>query len=274
MFQKITNRIFFGFSIPLFSLLFLGIIVYVNNNNNKVIRWQEENRQGIENIRAVNEISYDISRIIGSIRGYALYPGDRSYRSTYDVAREDMLKNQKELKNLISDSDIKSAIDELIKIGNEYDRVAAGVYPLVDANNLAEAKQVILIPQIAKIDELRNVAVVKLEKQIEENLTAIEKSQQFTIVVVIVGILLTIILTISAALWVALPLKKLLISLLEQIQKSGIQITTSATQIAASGKQLEATVTEQAASTNQVAATAKEISATSQQLLKTMDEVG
>ncbi|HEY9851239.1 MAG TPA: methyl-accepting chemotaxis protein, partial [Leptolyngbyaceae cyanobacterium] len=62
--------------------------------------------------------------------------------------------------------------------------------------------------------------------------------------------------------------------LIQQVQKSGIQITTSTTQIAASGKQLEATVTEQAASTNQVAATAKEIAATSQQLLKTMDEVG
>ncbi len=63
-------------------------------------------------------------------------------------------------------------------------------------------------------------------------------------------------------------------SLIRQLQKTGIQITTSATQIAASGKQLEATMTQQAASTNQVAATAKEIAATSSGLVKTMDEVG
>src|SRR5919202_50028 len=62
-------------------------------------------------------------------------------------------------------------------------------------------------------------------------------------------------------------------TLIRQVQKTGIQITTSATQIAASGKQLEATLTEQAASTNQVAATAKEIAATSSQLVKTMEEV-
>src|SRR4028118_26050 len=62
-------------------------------------------------------------------------------------------------------------------------------------------------------------------------------------------------------------------SLIRQVQKTGIQITTSATQIAASGKQLEATLSEQAASTNQVAATAKEIAATSSQLVKTMEEV-
>ncbi|MEB3180171.1 MAG: methyl-accepting chemotaxis protein [Nostocaceae cyanobacterium] len=68
-------------------------------------------------------------------------------------------------------------------------------------------------------------------------------------------------------------MSKNLNSLITQVQKSGIQITTSATQIAASGKQLEATVTEQVASTNEVAATAKEIAATSAQLVKTMDEV-
>jgi methyl-accepting chemotaxis protein WspA len=62
-------------------------------------------------------------------------------------------------------------------------------------------------------------------------------------------------------------------TLIRQVQKTGIQITTSATHIAASGKQLEATLTEQAASTNEVAATAKQIAATSSQLVKTMDEV-
>ncbi|MBD2774160.1 methyl-accepting chemotaxis protein [Iningainema tapete] len=62
-------------------------------------------------------------------------------------------------------------------------------------------------------------------------------------------------------------------SLIHQVQKSGIQITTSATQIAASGKELEATVTEQLASTNEVAATARQIAATSSQLVRTMDQV-
>ncbi|MFL9462140.1 methyl-accepting chemotaxis protein [Scytonema tolypothrichoides VB-61278_2] len=61
--------------------------------------------------------------------------------------------------------------------------------------------------------------------------------------------------------------------LIRQVQQSGIEVTTSATQIAASGKQLEATMTEQVASTNEVAATAKEISATSRELVKTMEEV-
>lgn len=68
-------------------------------------------------------------------------------------------------------------------------------------------------------------------------------------------------------------MSKNLNGLIQQVQKSGIQITTSATQIAASGKLLEATMNEQVASTNEVAATAREIASTSNQLVKTMNEV-
>jgi methyl-accepting chemotaxis protein/heme exporter protein D len=64
-----------------------------------------------------------------------------------------------------------------------------------------------------------------------------------------------------------------LISLIGQVQRSGIQVTTSSTEIAASARQLETTVTEQAASMNQVTATTKEISQTSQQLVQTMENV-
>jgi methyl-accepting chemotaxis protein WspA len=61
--------------------------------------------------------------------------------------------------------------------------------------------------------------------------------------------------------------------LVRQIQSSGVQITTSATEIAASGKQLEATVAEQLASTNEVTATAQQIAATSMNVVRAMDDV-
>ena len=65
-----------------------------------------------------------------------------------------------------------------------------------------------------------------------------------------------------------------LLELIKQIQRSGMQVTSSSNEIAASTKQLEAAVTEQAASTNEVVATTKEISATSQTLVQTMGDVG
>ncbi|HPC85795.1 MAG TPA: methyl-accepting chemotaxis protein [Smithellaceae bacterium] len=62
-------------------------------------------------------------------------------------------------------------------------------------------------------------------------------------------------------------------SLIGQVHRSGIQVTTSATEIAASARELEATVAQQAASTNEVTATSREISATADDLAQTMDGV-
>ncbi|MDZ8139469.1 MAG: methyl-accepting chemotaxis protein [Nostoc sp. DedQUE04] len=62
-------------------------------------------------------------------------------------------------------------------------------------------------------------------------------------------------------------------TLIRQVQHSGIQVTSLATQIAASGKQLEGTLIEQVASTNEVAAATKEISATSRELVSAMEQV-
>jgi len=62
-------------------------------------------------------------------------------------------------------------------------------------------------------------------------------------------------------------------SLIGQVHKSGIQVTTSATQIAASARELEATIAEQAASTREVNATSNEITKVSKQLSGRMSEV-
>jgi len=62
-------------------------------------------------------------------------------------------------------------------------------------------------------------------------------------------------------------------SLIGQVQRSGIQVTTTATEISASVRQLQATVAEQASSSKEVTATSKEISSTSVDLAYTMDDV-
>ncbi|MFS2007432.1 methyl-accepting chemotaxis protein [Duganella sp. CT11-25] len=61
-------------------------------------------------------------------------------------------------------------------------------------------------------------------------------------------------------------------ALLNNIQKAGIQVTTSATEIAASAKQQEATGIEQAQTSVEILSTTKEISANTSQLLKTMED--
>jgi methyl-accepting chemotaxis protein WspA len=60
--------------------------------------------------------------------------------------------------------------------------------------------------------------------------------------------------------------------LLNDVQKAGIQVTTSATEIAASAKQQEATGIEQAQTSIEILSTTREISANTTQLLRTMED--
>lgn len=62
-------------------------------------------------------------------------------------------------------------------------------------------------------------------------------------------------------------------SLIGQVQHSGIQVTTSATEISASARMLESTVAEQAAATQQVSTTSKDISGRSDNIVNTIENV-
>lgn len=62
-------------------------------------------------------------------------------------------------------------------------------------------------------------------------------------------------------------------ALITDIERSGIQVTSSITEIAATIKQQETTVNEQAATSNEIAASTTEIAATAENLMSTMNKV-
>lgn len=77
-------------------------------------------------------------------------------------------------------------------MGDEYDRVAATVYPLVDADKLNEAKQQILIPRVARLNEA-NIRLHKiLAAPLSANLQEAEKAKQFETMAILWGTLLSI----------------------------------------------------------------------------------
>lgn len=60
---------------------------------------------------------------------------------------------------------------------------------------------------------------------------------------------------------------------IQQVRRSGIQVTGASTSLAASSRQQEASIAEQAAAAAQIWSTSREISATSKELVSTMDGV-
>ena len=315
MLNNISTRIIVGFSLPIVFLVVLGSMLF--SSVDRLVKLQIDSKEVAENVRQVNAYAYDVTRMIASIRGYALYPKDAYYRGTYDAGKADMLRQKQDLEKVV-DPKTKEAINNLIEIGDDYERVSETVFPLVDADKINEAKQAILIPRVAKLDgayvNIRTILLARLNSNLQEA----DNAKQFATLVIVLGTLLAMVGTLLSALWVsalAVPIRrelprvvqaaeriaegdlqqpielnndgsevgklmsafhhmsKKLNALILQMQKSGIQISTSSTQIAAAGKELEATVVEQLASTNEVNATSQQIAATSKELVHLMEQV-
>lgn len=205
MLNNITSRIILGFSVPILFLIVLGSMLF--SGIDQLVKLQTSSKEVADNMSDVDAYAYDVSRIIGSIRGYALYPKDQYYRGTYTKAQEEMLVQKQELAKIV-DPQAREAINAIVQIGDEYDRVAAGVYPLVDANKLDEAKREILIPRVAKLEEARMRVQKILEVQLNQNLQAAEKAKQFQSLLIVLGTLLAMVATLVSAWLVAAPIRR------------------------------------------------------------------
>lgn len=312
MWNRITNRILLGYSIPLLFLLALSAVVYSSITN--AFKLQEDANRTEQNIRDTDGIVDGINRMLGSTRGYLIFPNDQYYVSTYNSGRDAYVKSANNLVN-ISDLKTRELVNDLYQLGESYDQSSQNSIRLINEKKLAEARAEIAKTRIAAVIDRRNRLVTELERQLNQSNQAVMNSQQFLLGLIVIGTGLTILVTILAGLWISLPLKrqlpkvvkaataiadgdltqsieakkdttevgqllaafqnmtKSLNSLLTQAQKSGIQISTSVTQIAAAGRQLEATVNEQVASMHEVNATSRQIAATSGELAKAMDDV-
>ena len=133
-------------------MIVLGSILW--SGIDQLVKLQTNSKQVAENISSTDAYTYDVARIIANIRGYALYPKDQYYRGSYTEARESMLVNKEALAKIV-DSEAKEAAKVLIEIGDEYDRLAATVYPLVGADKVNEAKQQISITRLPKLNEAK-----------------------------------------------------------------------------------------------------------------------
>ncbi|MDF5718739.1 MAG: HAMP domain-containing protein, partial [Rhizonema sp. NSF051] len=306
MWNKISYRILFSYSIPFICLIVLSGVISIFSS--RPFKLQEEAKQIQSNIRNTDEMADGITRMIASIRGYFIFPGDQYYVGTYKAGLETFRSKANALQT-VTDPKTRELVNQLVQLGDNYDQISQIFFRYVDAKNLDAAKAEVTKPRVAKLTEMKVRLLQELENQLNKDNEEITASQNFVGGVYIVGIGVTLLATIIVGLWITLPLKqqlptvvdaaekiadgdltntikmipdesevgqllaafhnmtKSLNSLISQTQKSGIQITRSATQIAATGKQLEATVTEQAASTNQVSATSHEIAATSGQLV-------
>jgi methyl-accepting chemotaxis protein WspA len=236
---------------------------------------QQEFQKGLELTKKVVTDKKQQERINKMVELYNQYNSlkeDTVRRAGSGTKREELIKIFNESRDLV---------DEFTKIGREFnqyekDNLQKSIAATQSAIDLLTLAAIIASALSLGVVVVANILITKfLGKRIERTVQAAEKisAGDLTQAVLQNDIMSNNKDEVGQLLKAFQNMTKNLSNLIRQVQQSGIQVTSSATQIAASGKQLESSITEQVASTNQVTVAAKEISATSRELVKTVEEV-
>lgn len=312
MWNKITNRILLGYSIPLLFLIALSAIVY--SSTTRTFQLQAQAQEAERNIRDTDALVDGVNRMVAGGRGYYIFSSQPNFLDVYNAGRKLAIEKAQTLQNA-SNPKVRSSVAGLTQLVDQYDETFQNAFRLINQRNLAGARAELAKPRVVEVLEQRNRVISELESELAQIQRSVDDAQGFLLRLIVVGTIIAVISTIAVGLLNSLPLKrelpkvvdaaeaiadgnltyslaetkdktevgqllaafqnmvKSLNGLISQAQRSGIQISTSTTQIAAAGKQLEATVNEQFASMNEVNATARQIAMTAGSLAKSMDAV-
>jgi methyl-accepting chemotaxis protein WspA len=285
MWNKISNRILFGYSIPILLMILFGLIGVIHSSTTGASKLEAESQNTSEDIKSTYEMVYAISRMIASIRGYVVFPRDNYYRGTYTKAYEDLIKTQKDLQDN-TDPQVQKELSDLSEMFQNYHQISQNVFTLVDSNNIDGAKIEVAKPRLAALEGNRAKLLQALERQRNQQNQAIANSQQFLLGLIVVGLIVTILTTITVALWISLPLQKKLSQVLDAAESisegdlsQNIEKTQDQTEIGKllnsfhkMTKNLNLLITQTQTSGIQITTSATQIAASGKQLEATVTE--
>ncbi|MFB2918423.1 HAMP domain-containing methyl-accepting chemotaxis protein [Aerosakkonema funiforme] len=270
---KLRDRIFLGYSVPGIVFAIFSATIFVNSYKTTGIFKDVNYAQNvlIESYESV----VSISMMGRQVRGYLLVKNSDGALDKYEKERQRFINSTARLEQLIKDQGQKAKIQQISQLGEQFQDLSTRTFRMVDDGKQQEAVVIFLRESKQIVDEIDRLNQQFKQTQEEFITSQVERTTKTLELLEIASIVIPI-FGLAVIIWFALLITKQISGaggLVDQVQDSGIKVTTSATEITASSKQLEAMLTEQLASTNEVVAAAKEIAATSRELVKTIEDV-
>ncbi len=237
MLNQIANRFLLGYSVPLIFLIIQGLVVAsttqeVFDLENQVSHLQTTNKE-------LEQLSYDISRMLRAARGYAVFPKDQSFKTSFDSGYESFNKNAQELRQaaIIPQQEqltnsLMAQANDLIAEGNRLHNLLQEALGLIDANNLAQASPQLSNNQAQVLDTKRSQFSELVEASVNQHNQKLEQARSLLITVIWITTLLAILCTIIVGLMIGLPLKRQLpqvVASAEQIAQGNLTQTVVVT---------------------------------------------
>ena len=257
--QKIRYRILAGYSVPVILFIIAAIVVYMNI---KSYEYVHENAERVSNVFiTLKEMSFQGAKVERAARGYLLYKNEIS-RNNYEEAKKGVEEAAQSLSTLVKDDKQKVLLNKIQGLSKKVDEIANREIALVDEGKTDEAVKNFREGSSLKFSRELENTIEEFEKREKEILESLIKEEDKALervgIILIIGTLLSIVLSFIVSLWITNNITK-------PINMALFTLSSTSTEIATTVTQHERAAAQQASMINETTTTMQELGASSRQ---------
>jgi methyl-accepting chemotaxis protein WspA len=199
--KKLRDRILIGYSLPILCLIGLGGIVYINASN--AFQRQAEAKLAQTTIIEVDQMVLGVARMVRNVRGYFLFPQDKSYIQSYDEGLALFQQSYTRLSQQAQSLERQRQISALLQEGNQNELIAQRIFDLVNTGQIADAKTLIQSLRMSQIEQTRQEILQAEQAVLQRTEQETDSAQKLVLVSVVLGVIISIVFNLMVGLWLS-----------------------------------------------------------------------
>lgn len=251
---KLRNSILIGYLIPIFGLIGMGVFFYARSVNKEKLSANVKRAQ--TTIISAENVTNGLSKMVRNLRGYVLFPEDKSYEKDYEVGLKLYQKAASELEKNLDDSQERQELENIKNEVKQLEGISREAINLLKRGDLKGAKNLTARVRLIEIEKAQERILAKEQ----EFLAAASKAEANETRWLLKAIALSTVLSVLASLSIGLAISSKIAKIMDRTVAA---IAKSLVEIVATVEQQESTSSQQAAAVNQTTITMDELGASS-----------
>lgn len=254
---KLRYQILLGYAVLVLFIIALAVLVYSSTKTFSSLSKQVTISIGA--VQKTSDIALGISRMVSDVQRYVITQNvDRlkSYERVVGLFREASTSGEE----VIQDPEQRERLAQLLALGNQFDELAKKEFALIQEGKAREASALVASGEAERITDMMHKVLAGFNIRERATLTARQeeanRALRFLTRVVMVGTLVSILLSIVAALVIS-P------GIIRVINDAVNAISTTSAGIASATEEQERMAIQQAAAVNETTTTMEELDASS-----------
>jgi CHASE3 domain sensor protein len=257
--QKIRYRILLGYLVPLLLLILVAWAVLSSLRSFEKVHNNAE--RGYKIVATSNDLSYDIANMQRTARGYLIYRNKAS-RNKYQEGEKKLEETIRTLGLLVKDESQKDLLGRLVEKSRQVGNITDKIMQLVDKGRQDKALELFKRSETIKMAKELDDMSDELNKKDKEFLETWKKEEEGALSKISVSLMIGILLTLTLSVIIGLLVTN---GITKHISSAINAMSSTSTEIAATVTQHERTASQQASMVNETTTTIQELGVSSRQ---------